>query len=109
MRKLAMGCAVAGLLVLTPSFEPGIPAFLAAPALCTQRSPRTETGVASWYGAERQEKPTASGELFDMNKLTGAHRLLPLGTIVRITNLSNRKITQLRINDRGPGPATRLI
>jgi rare lipoprotein A len=65
--------------------------------------------LASWYGIERQGKPTASGELFDKDRLTAAHRKLPLGTMVRVTNLKNRKSTLLRINDRGPGSPRRVI
>jgi rare lipoprotein A len=109
MRKLVMGCAVAGLIALSPRSEARIPGSLGPQPLSAQTLPQTEIGLASWYGAERQGKPTASGESFDMNKLTAAHRKLPLGTVVRVTNLKNRKTTQLRINDRGPGPARRLI
>jgi rare lipoprotein A len=71
--------------------------------------PKGEAGLASWYGSERQGKATASGELFDMNGLTAAHRTLPLGSTVRVTNLTNLKSTLLRINDRGPGIEDRLI
>jgi rare lipoprotein A len=58
-----------------------------------------QTGVASWYGEPQR---TASGERFKPNELTAAHRRLPLGTIVRVTNLSNNRSTVVRINDRGP-------
>jgi rare lipoprotein A (peptidoglycan hydrolase) len=61
-----------------------------------------DTGVASWYGEAFQMRATASGEPFDMNDLTAAHRWLPLNTIVRVTNLENGKSAVLRINDRGP-------
>ena len=71
--------------------------------------PKGEVGVASWYGIERQGKPTASGELFDKDGLTAAHRKLPLGTTVRVTNLKNLESTLLRINDRGPGIRGRVI
>lgn len=59
-------------------------------------------GVASWYGAEFQGRRTASGEGFDMNDHTAAHRTLPFGTLVRVTNLRNGLHTTVRINDRGP-------
>ena len=59
-------------------------------------------GLASWYGAAHQGKPTASGERFDMGKLTAAHRSLPFGTLVRVTNCRNAKSVIVRINDRGP-------
>ena len=71
--------------------------------------PRGEVGLASWYGIERQGKPTASGELFDKDGLTAAHRKLPLGTTVRVTNLKNLESTLLKINDRGPGIPGRVI
>jgi len=58
--------------------------------------------MASWYGREYQGKKTASGEIFDMNGLTAAHRTLPLGTLIRVTNLENAKSVTVTINDRGP-------
>ena len=66
-------------------------------------------GVASSYGPERQGKETASGELFDWRKLTAAHRTLPFGSIVRVTNIANGRSVQVRINDRGPGWRSRII
>jgi rare lipoprotein A len=57
---------------------------------------------ASWYGHEFASRPTASGERFDPNKLTGAHRTLPLGTKLRVTNLQNGRSVMVVINDRGP-------
>ena len=66
-------------------------------------------GIASWYGPELQGSPTANGEPFDMNGLTAAHRDLPIGTRVRVTNLLNRRTITLRINDRGPSIPGRLI
>lgn len=68
-----------------------------------------ETGVASWYGKPFDGRPTASGEIFDMNKLTAAHRTLPLGTVVRVENLSNHQKVDVKINDRGPFVADRII
>jgi rare lipoprotein A len=59
-------------------------------------------GKASWYGREQQGGPTASGERFDMHKLTAAHRKLPMNTRVRVTNLRNGRQVVVRINDRGP-------
>lgn len=59
-------------------------------------------GHASWYGEEFARHPTASGELYDPAKLTGAHRTLPLGTRVRVTNLLNGRSVLVTINDRGP-------
>lgn len=56
----------------------------------------------SWYGAEFQGLGTASGELFDRYRLTAAHRSLPFGTVLRLTNPSNGRSVEVRINDRGP-------
>jgi rare lipoprotein A (peptidoglycan hydrolase) len=62
----------------------------------------SRVGVASWYGPGFHGQPTASGEIYNQNALTAAHRTLPLGTRVEVTNLSNGKSVQVRINDRGP-------
>jgi len=109
MRKLLMGCAAVGMLALSPKFEARSPVSLGALPVIFQAMPKSEFGVASWYGRERQGKATASGEPFDMYKLTGAHRELPLGATVRVTNLGNLKSSLLRINDRGPGIEGRII
>jgi rare lipoprotein A len=68
-----------------------------------------ETGGASYYGAKHQGKRTASGERFNQHSLTAAHRQLPFGTRVKVTNLSNDKTVVVRINDRGPHVRGRLI
>ena len=69
----------------------------------------SETGLASWYGARHYGKRTASGEIFDQNKFTAAHRTLPWGSIVQVTNLDNGKSVEVRINDRGPFKKGRII
>jgi rare lipoprotein A len=69
----------------------------------------TETGIASWYGVPYDGRPAASGEIFDMEKLTAAHRALPFDTWVEITNLSNGKQVDVRITDRGPFVRGRII
>jgi predicted DNA-binding antitoxin AbrB/MazE fold protein len=66
-------------------------------------------GKATFYGAAVQGNGTASGEIFDMNSFTAAHRTLPFGTIVEVTNLSNGKTVEVKINDRGPFGAGRVI
>ena len=66
-------------------------------------------GKASWYGAFHHGRPTASGEPFDMNALTAAHRTLPLGTRLRVTNLTNGRSVDVRVNDRGPAIRGRII
>lgn len=68
-----------------------------------------QTGIASWYGSKFQGKETASGQTFNMHQLTCAHRTLPLGSVVRVTNLRNHKSVVLRVNDRGPLPKNRVI
>lgn len=68
-----------------------------------------KTGVASYYGAKHHGKRTASGERFNQHGLTAAHRQLPFGTRVKITNLNNDRSCVVRINDRGPYSRGRLI
>jgi rare lipoprotein A len=70
---------------------------------------KAEIGVASWYGQEFQGNETASGEIYDLNRLTAAHQTLPFGTTIRVTNLENKKNVLLRINDRGPHIGRRLL
>jgi len=60
-----------------------------------------QTGIASWYGGFFHGRPTSSGEIYDQNALTAAHRFLPFGTIVRVTNLSTNQSVLVRVNDRG--------
>ena len=66
-------------------------------------------GLASWYGEQHQGLKTASGETFDKNKLTAAHRTLPFGTRLRVTNVENGKSVVVRVNDRGPHVAGRVL
>lgn len=66
-------------------------------------------GQASWYGSNFQGSPTASGEPFNMNALTAAHRTLPLGSYARVMNLDNGRSVVVRINDRGPHARRRTI
>jgi rare lipoprotein A (peptidoglycan hydrolase) len=72
--------------------------------------PGPQRGMATFYGSEQQGTTTASGERFDRHKLTAAHRTLPLGTRVRVTNTRNGRSVEVRINDRGPyGNRGRII
>jgi rare lipoprotein A len=68
-----------------------------------------ETGLASWYGHPYHGRAAASGEIYDMEKLTAAHRTLPFQTWVRVENLQNGKRVEVRITDRGPFVAGRII
>lgn len=68
-----------------------------------------ETGIASYYAHKFHGRQTASGEIYDENKLTAAHRTLPFGTVARITNLENGREIEVRINDRGPFKKGRIV
>ena len=68
-----------------------------------------QVGRASWYGRLFQHKKTASGEPYDMHDFTAAHRTLPLGSWVKVTNLKNDKSVMVRINDRGPVIKSRIL
>jgi rare lipoprotein A len=68
-----------------------------------------DKGFASWYGKEEHGKPTSNGEVFDMYKPSAAHKTLPLGCFVKVTNIANHKQTVVRVNDRGPFIPGRII
>jgi len=68
-----------------------------------------ETGIASWYGVPYHGRRAANGEIYDMEKLTAAHRTLPFDTWVEVTNLANNKKVDVRIIDRGPFVDGRII
>ena len=68
-----------------------------------------QVGRASWYGKQFHGRSTASGEPYDMFQFTAAHRQLPLGTWVRVTNLRNGRSITVRVNDRGPYVGDRII
>jgi rare lipoprotein A len=70
---------------------------------------RRQSGWASYYGREFNHRKTASGERFDPNQLTAAHRTLPFGTLVKVTNLDNGRHVVVRINDRGPFKKGRVL
>jgi rare lipoprotein A len=100
---LSQGCA---LFQRPPDQAPAPPSTKqksAAPALLPQ------TGLASWYGAQHQGKQTASGTIFDQAALTAAHRSLPFGSKVKVTNLANGKSVEVEITDRGPFAENRII
>jgi rare lipoprotein A len=90
--------------------------FLSDDDQAKETSPQTsassstrETGQASYYANKFKGRKTASGELYDPDKFTAAHRTLPFGTMVRVMNLDNKKIVTVRINDRGPHVKSRII
>jgi rare lipoprotein A len=109
MKKLVMGCAVAGLIVFSAKTEARTSTFLAPLRALESPGEKLATGVAGWYGEEFQGNMTANGEIYDLNGYTAAHLSLPFGTVVRVTNLGNNKQVNLRINDRGPHIARRML
>jgi peptidoglycan lytic transglycosylase len=118
-RPWALGGAALALLVyggaVVSDAGRAVPASLPRMAVATSTSsPRAFAGAAyrgraSWYGADFQGSPTASGEPFDMHALTAAHRTLPLGSYARVRNLDNGRSVVVRINDRGPHARRRTI
>jgi rare lipoprotein A len=105
MRTLLLVVGLCGL-VLTP-----IPDVAHGGPAKTTPVQTTQVGWASWYGTPQQGRKTASGERFSRGQLTAAHRSLPLGTKVQVTNLRTRQQVVVKINDRGPygGGTRRLI
>jgi rare lipoprotein A len=109
MKRVLLGCIVAAWVAICPKYQarPGQEKLRSdAPAVPIHK---TEVGVASWYGPDFQGSETASGERFDMKKLTAAHPRLPLGTRIKVTNLRNLRSIVVRVNDRGPHVAGRLL
>jgi rare lipoprotein A len=99
-RSLAVVCLLLGLLGCA-STRP-TPRALAG-------GPGSQTGLASFYAREHHGRRTASGERFDMDGLTAAHRSLPFGTRLRVTNLHNGRSVVVRVNDRGPFRKQRIL
>jgi rare lipoprotein A len=105
--------AVANVWAATVPNHPQQPVKKPAPRL-VKTAPKVATkpyqvGNASWYGKQFHGRATASGEDFDMFELTAAHRRLPLGTFVKVTNLRNGKWIVVRVNDRGPYVSNRIM
>jgi rare lipoprotein A len=110
-RSIAFSLALLAAACAAPQAPPpsGPPPPSEAPPISTEQPYFTQEGVASWYGSFHQGKPTANGERFDMKAISAAHRTLPMNTVVRVTNLDNRKTIKIRINDRGPYARGRII
>jgi rare lipoprotein A len=121
-RPWALGAAALALLVyggvvIQDAGRPAPPPQAAKTAVTAKAAPkwsagpadRSYRGQASWYGSDFQGSPTASGEPFNMNALTAAHRTLPLGSYARVKNLDNGRSVVVRINDRGPHARRRTI
>ena len=97
-----------------PIPAPSTPSQPSRPPSAAERRPAVpgeyvEEGVASWYGIPFDGHRTSNGEIYDMHQFTAAHKTLPFGAIVRVTNLRNGRQTEVRINDRGPFVADRVI
>ncbi len=105
---IVMAASCAGTVDVMP--EPGSsPAKAVAAATASTAAAFRQVGTASWYGKDLHGKRTASGEIFDMYGLSAAHRTLPFGSMIRVTNLGNNKDIAIRVNDRGPFIKSRVI
>lgn len=121
LNTIALGALVTGSMAASAPTGDDYPTMVETVASTSQKSAQTTgttttksskpyaIGNASWYGKDFDGKPTASGEPYDMYELTAAHRTLPLGSWVKVTNLRNRRWVLVRINDRGPVPVERII
>jgi rare lipoprotein A (peptidoglycan hydrolase) len=110
----ALALLVYGGVAVRDASRPAPPPAPAVAAVETTAAPEQSLGPAhhgraSWYGSAFQGSPTASGEPFDMNALTAAHRTLPLGSYAQVKNLDNGRTVVVRINDRGPHARRREI
>jgi peptidoglycan lytic transglycosylase len=109
--KRALALTVAAMLSAAIAMAGPVPKPPKAPesTVSTPNAKPYQIGTASWYGKQFNGRSTASGEPYDMFQFTAAHRTLPLGTLVRVTNLRNGETVIVRINDRGPVPKNRII
>jgi rare lipoprotein A len=116
---IASGCA--GRRPVAASAPPPLQPTATPPAVAERAKRATDTGVqpgnsayieegnASWYGAPFHGRRASNGEIYDMNKMTAAHRTMAFGTMVKVTNLTNGKSAVVRITDRGPFVDNRII
>jgi len=102
-------CPIGGRRALAAALLLAIASIGCASARAIGVSDHGQVGLASYYSQGHQGRHTASGEAFDMNAMTAAHRSLPFGTRVRVTNLANGRQAVVRINDRGPFRKGRII
>ncbi|MGE5204446.1 MAG: septal ring lytic transglycosylase RlpA family protein [Chlamydiota bacterium] len=133
MKRNAIFLALAGALLLSgcshksarvnvppppsiPESAPPNSSTAAEPSIPSERAPQTvpqpvfvQTGMASWYGPPYHNRRASNGEIYNMNALTAAHRTLPLGSIVRVTNLRTEHSVVVRVTDRGPFIPGRII
>jgi len=103
LRPALLGLGLVALSACSASHVEPAGSAAAAPAVVQSQAPNfAEIGTASWYGTWHQGRLTANGERFDARAFTAAHRSLPFGTILRVTNLATGKMVKVRVNDRGP-------
>lgn len=107
-RVLPVMISALSLLVLLGTFPNPVEAREKKTHVVKTAKPK-QVGIASWYGPRFHGRKTANGERFNQNKMTAAHRGLPLGTKVKVTNLENGRKVVVRINDRGPYKYGRII
>ena len=116
--RIVQGLAVALLVALGAAHGPISSSAASSPKFGPNQAPKAlsaphnqpyQVGTASWYGDYFEGRPTASGEPFNMYDMTAAHLTLPLGTLVRVTNLRNHRSVIVRINDRGPYVDGRIV
>ena len=105
MRDALLISACLGLLLVACGEKRNVRAAIPSPVVGSL----PEVGVASWYGHPYHGRASASGEIYNMEQMTAAHRTLPFGTWVRVFNLDNDKTVDVRINDRGPFVDNRVI
>ena len=113
-RRLQASGALALLIALASSFAQAQTAASPAPAASARAAAAAPAdagaaqGKVAYYGRKFAGRKTASGERFDPNAMTMAHKTLPFGTLVRVTNVNNKKSVVVRVNDRGPTQADRI-
>jgi rare lipoprotein A len=105
-RRTISGALVVAVLVLGTASIPGAASRVEAHE--TTRAAE-QTGMASWYGGKHHGRTTASGATFDQNALTAAHRSLPFGSRIEVTNLRNGQRVEVEVNDRGPFIPRRIV
>ena len=98
-----------GSFCLSACMPQAVPVAAVTPSQRVQATSQAVSGNASWYGPGFAGRLTANGEVFDPSQLTAAHKTLPFGTRVRVTNLNNGRSIDVRINDRGPFKPGRVI
>ena len=116
LARAALALGLAGLAITTQAQQPGASAPAPAPAAAPAPAPAPAAapaaagseGKLAWYGRKFNGRRTASGERYNADALTLAHKDLPFGTKVRVTNVKNKRSVVLRVNDRGPTQADRI-